>query len=103
MKIRSMASWGVIGAGTFIAVGLLVERLGSDGGFWGSLYNLLVIPVAYIWAVLLGYFFGTVEGPTSAFRIFFLIYQGILGFLVGVLSKRLCIGRRKHWEDRKIG
>lgn len=102
-KIRSLAIWGAVGAGTTIASGLLVVRLGSGGGFWGGIYKLIVIPADYIWALVLSYFFGTVEGPTSAFRIFFIIYLGALGYLFGVLLRRLGIGWKEHREDRKIG
>lgn len=100
MKIRIIASWGAIGAATLIAVGILVVSLGSNAGFWGSLFRVLSIPAVYIWAMLLSYFSGTVEGPPSGYRIFFVIYMGALGFFVGSLLKALRMRWRRRREDQ---
>jgi|WetSurSiteA1Bulk_404760.scaffolds.fasta_scaffold37401_2 hypothetical protein len=95
MKNRSFVSWGAIGAVTLVAVGSLAMRLGADGGFWGSLLEILSIPAAYIWAILLSFLYGTVSGPPSSFRVFFLVYMGALGFFVGGFLNTL----RIRWKE----
>lgn len=103
MKIRSTVSWGAIGAAIFIAVGILAVLLGEDGGFWGNFFMILSIPAVHIWAMLLSLFFGTVEGPPSGYRIYFLIYMGTLGFFVGSLSRALRMRWRRRRGDQNDG
>lgn len=97
MKNKGVIIWSAVGSVTLMIIGFLAIHFGPGGGFWGVILDVLNRPAVYLYAMLVSYFYGTVEGPTGLYRIFFMVYLVAVGFFVGYLMNIFfCRVRKKR-------